>query len=189
MIKVDWNKIETDLELRLSVTNSLRALVSFIEADAEWTDPRHVGYMLATAYHETAHTFAPIPERGRNLYFAKYEPTTATGRRLGNTLPGDGLKYKGRGYVQITGRANYERFSSILGVDLISNPDFALNPALAYRIMAIGMREGGFTGRKLSHYINAVSCDYYNARRIVNGLDRAELIAGYAHVIEPAVRV
>lgn len=155
--------------------------------DTAWTDPRHVAYALATAYHETAHTFAPIREYGKHLYFAKYEPGTPNGKRLGNVLRGDGIKFKGRGYVQITGRANYERFSRLLNVDLLTTPDLALDPLISYRIMALGMRGGLFTGKKLADYINATRTDYVNARRVINGLDRAELIAEYAERIEPFV--
>lgn len=166
---------------------NLDALAAACMADPDWTDPRHISYAIGTSYHETAHTFAPIREYGKNLYFAKYEPNTPIGRRLGNTLRGDGIRFKGRGYVQITGRANYKRFSVLLGVDLIGNPDLALDPVIAYRIMALGMRQGLFTGKKLSDYINATRCHYVSARRIINGLDRAELIAEYAERIEPFV--
>lgn len=65
-------------------------------------------------------------------------------------------------------------------IDLVSNPDLALKPDIAYRIMLIGMNKGLFTGKKLSDYITDKNADYINARKIINGNDRAELIAGYA---------
>jgi len=131
-------------------------------------------YMLATAYHETAHTMQPIYERGGRKYFRKYD-----GRKdLGNTQKGDGYRFRGRGFVQITGRRNYEVFSSRLGVDLVANPDLALDQKLAARILVIGMTEGLFTGKKLSDF---PAGDFaVMARKVVNGTDRAELIAGYA---------
>jgi putative chitinase len=54
--------------------------------------------------------------------------------------------------------------------------------------MSYGMRNGSFTGKKLSDYINQNKCDYSNARRIINGVDRQALIAGYANNIEMLLR-
>lgn len=100
------------------------------------------------------------------------------GRRdLGNTQPGDGRRFKGRGYVQITGRSNYAKWSQRLGIDLINNPGLASNPAIAAKILVLGMRDGSFTGVGLSNYINGSKQDFFNARRIVNGTDKASLIA------------
>lgn len=145
-------------------------------------------YVLATARHECAGTMQPIIERGARSYFDKYEPGTAIGKTLGNVHPGDGYLYRGRGYVQLTGRLNYARASKEVGADLIANPDLALQPAIAANIIVRGMTEGWFTGRKLSDYILGSKADYQNARRIVNGLDRAGLIAGYAVDFEDALR-
>lgn len=141
-------------------------------------------YLLATTKHETAYTFMPIVERGPRGYFDKYEAGTTIGQRLGNTEPGDGFRYRGRGYVQITGRSNYQRLGRALGVDLVSEPERALEPGLAYKIMTVGLSRGLFTGRKLSEYLNAEGSDYVQARRCVNLLDKAELIAGYAQQFE-----
>lgn len=153
-------------------------LDSFEEQEASWSDYRHIAYAFATISVETAWTFAPIGEIGRDAYFRKYDGRSD----LGNTGPGDGLRFKGRGYVQITGRKNYTKFASLLGVDLIAAPALALEHAIAFRIMTIGMSNGLFTGKKLADYINDRECDFVNARRIINGLDRAGEIAGYARV-------
>lgn len=67
-----------------------------------------------------------------------------------------------------------------MNVDLVNNPDLALNPQIAAEILVVGMEKGLFTGKKLSTYINNESNDFVNARRIINGVDRAQLIAGYA---------
>lgn len=165
-------------------------LLAFISNDPEVTDVRWAAYMLATAKHECANTWAPIVERGSVAYFEKYDADTPLGQRLGNTVDGDGFKYRGRGYVQITGRANYERLGRAIGLadDLVDDPDRALDPEISYRIMSLGMRRGMFTGKKLSDYINAMGCDYVNARRIINGKDCAETIAGYATTIEGVLR-
>lgn len=137
-------------------------------------------YVLATAYHESAHLVRPIYERGARDYFNKYEPGTRIGDMLGNVNAGDGYLYRGRGYVQLTGRANYAKASAKLGLDLVHLPDLALVPANAAQILVVGMLEGWFTGKKLSDYITLSSSDFVNGRRIINGTDRADLIAGYA---------
>lgn len=146
---------------------------------ADW-----LAYALATAYHETAHTMQPIREKGGPRYFTRYE-----GRKdLGNTKPGDGVKYHGRGYVQITGRRNYQDWSARLGVDLIGNPDLAMQPEHASRILWEGMERGTFTGKSLRTYTKAETLDFISARRIINGTDKASLIAGYADTILDAIR-
>lgn len=138
-------------------------------------------YVLATSFHESAHTMKPIYERGAKAYFDKYEPGTRIGAMLGNTQPGDGYLFRGRGYTQLTGRANYAKAGVKLGLDLIRLPDLALVSANAARVIVLGMIEGWFTGKSLSSYITLSSSDFVNARRIINGTDRADLIAGYAH--------
>lgn len=145
----------------------------------------HQAYSFATAQWETAHTMQPIHERGAISYFNKYEPGTRIGRNLGNTEKGDGFRFRGRGYVQLTGRENYAKATRKLGVDLLAEPDLALRADIAASIMVVGMREGWFTGRKLSDYLPG---DYRNARRIINGTDKAYEIAGLATSWEAALR-
>lgn len=93
---------------------------------------------------------------------------------LGNTQKGDGWLYRGRGDVQITGRANYRKF----GIE--DNPDLALDDKKSTEILVRGMVEGLFTGKKLSDYITLTQSNFVGARAIVNVRDKAELIAGYA---------
>lgn len=176
--------------LRQPQVAGLEDLLGRLEEDAEVADIRHAAYMLATVKHECADTWAPIIERGAPAYFDKYEPGTRLGLQLGNREKGDGVRYKGRGYVQITGLSNHARLGELLGIGdaLVKSPLLALDPGIAYRIMSVGMRRGAFTGRKLSHYINAQGCDYINARRVINSLDCAEKIAGYANVFEVLLR-
>lgn len=147
------------------------------------TDARHLAYMLATTFHETDRSMQPIHEHGGPSYFAKYD-----GRAdLGNTHPGDGNRFHGRGYVQLTGRRNYMRAGAVLGIDMVANPDFALVPKYAAFIMFTGMAEGWFTGKKLSDYFNARTTDWLNARRIINGTDKAQTIANYARTFHAAL--
>lgn len=125
------------------------------------TDHGHIANILGQSEHETNFTYAVELASG-----SAYE-----GRGdLGNSQSGDGVRYKGRGYVQITGRTNYKKFSDLLGQDFVSNPNLVTDPKVAAKIVVVGMRDGLFTGKKLSDYINNGQNDFYNARRIVNGM-------------------
>lgn len=144
-------------------------------------------YILATAYHETAFTMQPITEYGGIKYFDKYD----TGRlavALGNSpeKDGDGYKYRGRGYVMITGLSNYKKAKDKLGIDFVTYPDNALVSTNAAKIIVMGMSEGWFTGKKLSDYIGN-EANYASARRIVNGTDKAATIKRYAELFETAL--
>lgn len=130
------------------------------------------------------HTMQPIHERGKRAYFDKYEPGTKIGARLGNTAVGDGFRFRGRGYVQLTGRGNYDKAGRKLGLNLVAGPDAALSPPIAAKILIAGCEGGWFTGKKLSDYLPG---DYVNARRVVNGTDKAKEIAALAHEFEAAI--
>jgi len=126
-----------------------------------------IAYILATVFHETNGTMEPVREaywltekwRKQNLrYFPFY----------------------GRGLSQITWRSNYEKFSKILGVDLVTNPDVVLRPDISLKILVYGFKHGTFTGHKLEDHVNATKTDFINARRCINGTDKASLIEGYA---------
>jgi predicted chitinase len=146
-----------------------------------------ISYALGTVFHETAQTMQPITEYGSTSYFDKYEPGTSIGNTLGNTEPGDGAKYKGRGYVMITGRSNYQRAQDELNVPLIDQPELACDPEIARQIMRRGCFEGWFTGKKIQDYIEGELKDYYNARRVINGTDCAEKIQSHAEIFEDAL--
>lgn len=142
-------------------------------------DKAQVAYILATT----------ILESGAGAHMEEFASGSAyEGRRdLGNNQSGDGVRYKGRGYVQITGRNNYTNWSKRLGVDLVGNPQLAEKPEYAARILVEGMKEGTFTGKKLADYIGGGKQDFRNARRIVNGTDKADTVAGYAQKILAAM--
>lgn len=172
--------------LNASLSAALEFLLEQIEGDLRFTgtdtDRRQLAYILATFKWETAHTMRPIDEFGSDDYFnGRYGPHTKVGKQLGNTQPGDGARFHGRGYVQLTGRTNYRRAKEHTGRDLLADPDGAKDPLLAYDIAIQGMQEGWFTGKKLGTYIrpNALP-DYEGARRVINGQDKAQTIADIA---------
>jgi putative chitinase len=138
--------------LSQSQVDGLNTLLSSIESDTHLTDIRHVAYMLATVKHECADRWQPIVERGSRSYFDKYEPNTSLGKRLGNRSMGDGFRTRGRGYVMITGLANYERMNRVLDLagtdhDLVINPDVALIPEISYAIMSFACAPGPLRAR------------------------------------------
>lgn len=145
-------------------------------------------YGLATAYHECAGTMQPVHEYGGEAYLRRmYDIQGARpqkARELGNLSPGDGVKFAGRGYVQLTGKSNYARAGAALGADLVNNPALALQPDIAAAIMVQGMEQGWFTGKRLGSYIGKTAQGtqpkFRECRRIINGLDKADQIADYA---------
>jgi putative chitinase len=152
-------------------------------------DLRQLAYVLATVHHETAGTMLPIRERGnRGYFFRMYDPKSyvpsraSLAKRMG-ALPGDGEIFYGRGYAQLTWRANYEKFGKLLKMDFTSSvtaADKVLDPEISAKVLFLGMEHGLFTGKKLSDYFNDRTEDWFNARKIVNGLDRAQDIANLA---------
>jgi hypothetical protein len=170
--------------LNASQTAGIGALLTAAEGDTNITDIRWLAYMMATVKHECAGTWRPIEEyrkgKGRK-YGVPVTVTDSTGKSFTNV-------YYGRGYVQLTWADNYRQMGSALGNRLLFNPSLALDAEVAYEIMSLGMRKGSFTGRKLANYIHDGACDYVNARKIINGLDQAQRIAGYAQKLEAILR-
>ena len=145
---------------------------------------QYLAYALATTYHETGRTMKPIEEWGKG-----------EGHSYGKPHPETGQVYYGRGYVQLTWIDNYIKAMEttydhnwrVGKVDFVNKPELALVPFYAAQITVSGMSGGWFTGKKLSDYIQSDgSYDYINARRIINGTDKAETIAAYALDFEKA---
>jgi putative chitinase len=162
------------------------ALLDYWERSHAQEDDRWLAYALATAFHETAATMQPIKEYGGDKYFHKmYDiqgARPAVAKRLGNLTPGDGKKFPGRGYVQLTGKTNYQKWTvklNMSGVNLVTNPEKAMDPKIASAILFEGMIEGSFTSRRLNQYFNKQTTDWVGARAIINGKDRAQMIAIY----------
>lgn len=137
-----------------------------------------LAYALATAWHESR--LKPIEEWGKGKG-KKYGAVNSTGK----------APY-GRGLVQLTWHDNYVRADKELnlGGALAKDYDLALRPDIAVQIMARGMEGGWFTGKSLASYIGAglgTEPEFVNARRIINGTDKAALIAGYAVKFQDAL--
>lgn len=155
----------------------------------------YAAYALATSYHETASTMLPIKEYGGPTYFTRMYDVSGARPKMaianGNTCAGDGPKFCGRGYVQLTWKANYAKAGDKCGVDLVQNPDHAMRPEIAAKIMREGMTEGWFTGKKFNDYLpnrgTAERGQFTNARRIINGMDRAPQIAEHAMQFQRAL--
>lgn len=146
----------------------LDAILDYWEAHYPDSDRRWLAYTLASAHHETDRRMQPIREYGRGR-----------GKQYGLPDERTGHRYYGRGLIQLTWRENYARFSPIVGVDLVADPDKALELGHAVTILCHGMVEGMFTGKRLEDYFNAATDDFRQARRIVNGMDCAQSIAHY----------
>ena len=102
---------------------------------------RSMGLMALSTIRAETEGFQPISEgrsrfNTRNSPFDLYDPGTSVGQKLGNTQPGDGARFKGRGYIQLTGRFNYTRVGQQIGVDLVAAPEMANDPATAGVILA-----------------------------------------------------
>ena len=172
------------------VTGTSAILEACAGLPVSWT-----AYALATAYHETAHTMQPIKEYGGPKYFHRmYDPQGARpdfAKRNGNIYPGDGVKFCGRGYVQLTWRSNYKRAGDKLNVDLIGGPDLAMSKDIAALILRHGMKDGWFSGKSFASYLPAsgpaTAAQFQAARRIINGTDKQALIAQYASKFQDAL--
>jgi putative chitinase len=155
--------------------NRLLAAMGAVRWPIAWA-----AYGLATAWHETAHTLQPVREA--------YWKTEAWRKANLRYWP-----WYGRGDVQLTWQGNYERADEALGLDgtLVANPDRAMEPEISSRILVWGMEGGCFTGKKLADYLplsgGAGHSGYKNARRIINGTDKADQIAKHALSFEAAL--
>ena len=168
------------IPLNQSQVNGIETIFNEWDSREDLTDIRFLAYMLATDYHECDGKFQPIEEYGKGKT-----------RPYGSKLKMSRVKYStpnkiyyGRGRVQLTWYENYELMGRLLGIDLLNNPELALDPIISTKIMFEGMTKGAssfgdFTGRSLEQYFNKTTNDSINARRIINGTDKAKLISGY----------
>ncbi len=190
-------------EAKENLRRVFRSITEYYSNEGRCCMLEQIAYLLATAKKETNHTFAPVreaywlSESSRNRYFERmYDPVLgkdanrrSMARANGNTQQGDGVRYHGRGYVQLTWKNNYQKMKDKFNVDFVNNPELALEHEHAMKILIYGCESGEFTGRKLSDYINENQIDYYNARRVVNGTDAAAEIQGFAYKIERCLNI
>lgn len=163
-------------KLKQTQVDGMNAILNEWESNHAKKDDRFLAYMLATTYHETDTTMQPIEEYGKGK-----------GRKYGKPDAVTGKIYYGRGYVQLTWKDNYQKMSKETGKDLVNNPELALSNLVATKILFAGMLQGMFTGKKLSDYFNQTKQDWENARRIINGKDKAIAIANYAKKFYQAI--
>ncbi|HEX2207934.1 MAG TPA: TIR domain-containing protein [Longimicrobium sp.] len=171
--------------LTAEARSGLDGLLYLVDADTALADIRRAAYVLATIKHETNDTWLPYAEPDRGSGRAYGNPVVVTdsaGRRYRNV-------YYGRGYVLLTWEYNYRTMGQrIRQPRLLYEPDLALEPIVAYAVLSLSLREGLLTSTPLRRYINPTRCDYFNARRTVNGTDQAERIAAYAVTLEKILR-
>jgi len=155
------------------------------EGEARGRRLTECAYVLATAYHETGR-FRHMEEigQGEGRAYGEDLALMGTGSRITKRA-----RYHGRGFVQLTWLANYARMTLLTGVDLVNAPERAAEPEIAAKVLWQGMIRGTFTGRSLADHFDDARADYVEARRIVNGTDRAEEIAAYAREFEAALRL
>lgn len=183
--------------LNQSQVDAFNFIVGEMDKDKSISYPQGA-YILATIWHETARTMLPIAEYGKGkgrVYGTWYKNSkdqlysfkdgSKTTVYLHDEYP---HLYYGRGETQNTWFANYEKLSKVFGVDFLSNPDLLLTQEWSTKVTLYSMKTGLYTGKKLSDYIHLSKKDYVGARRIINGTDKAQLIAGYAEMFEKALR-
>jgi predicted chitinase len=160
--------------LSQSQVDGLNYLLDVWEMHFPSKDMRWLAYALATAYHESAATMEPIEEYGKGGSSSYAQPAGPYGNC-----------YYGRGYVQLTWEDNYKKGEQSLADNygvvcpMHQYPHRMLEHEPAALVLYDGMIDGWFTGVGLPDYFDADTEDPVNARKIVNGLDKADLIAGY----------
>jgi predicted chitinase len=160
-VRANWPLIESALE-----THGINSLGTRIAA-------------IATVAVETGR-FSPVRERGGPAYFTKHYEGRAD---LGNNQPGDGAKFFGRGYIQITGRGNYSEYGREIGVDLIANPDLALDPAIGAEVLALFFRT-----KNIPRLADASNWEAVR-RRVNGGLEGWDRFSAYVGELSKALQL
>jgi predicted chitinase len=141
--------------------------------ESEITTQPRAAMFIAQVLHESG---------GLNFFEEIASGAAYEGRAdLGNTHPGDGKRFKGRGYVQLTGRNNYAAYARRSGLKLVELPVIPMNwAAFSVFVIVDGMMRGAYTGHRLDEFVNKDRQDFRHARRVVNGMDQADKIAEQA---------
>ena len=184
-----------DGSMRPSQVSSLNGILDAWESRTAGSDDRWLAYMLGTTHHETGRTMQPVRET-----FASTDDRAImilTKAWKAGKLPwvkkdywsrdADGKSWLGRGFVQLTHKANYQKMAALTGEDLVGHPERAMDVGVATKVLIEGMIAGSFTGKKLGDYFSPTKEDWINARRIINHVERAELVASYARKYYAAI--
>jgi putative chitinase len=133
--KPDIVKQVSKKDLSKTVTGNPHEVILKKEAEKAGIKGQELAAFLAQAAHETL-DFKHMKEIGGSLDFKKYDIKFAPRKAkiLGNTKPGDGAKFKGRGYIQLTGKYNYKRAGQALGLDLVNKPELVERPDVAAKV-------------------------------------------------------
>ena len=160
----------------------LTTILNEWDANHAHNDDRWLAYMLGTTHHETGRTMQPIEEwgKGKGLpYGGRFKMAKdAAGKRIPYTDTTE--IFYGRGFVQLTWYENYDKAGKKLGKNFLHNATGVMELSSATKILFFGMTEGWFTGKKLSDYFNTTTEDWKNARKIINGLDKWDLIKDHS---------
>ncbi|MGB0903618.1 MAG: N-acetylmuramoyl-L-alanine amidase, partial [Mangrovicoccus sp.] len=160
------------------------ALPGILKACYKWgvTDLSQIAYVLATAQHECNFGHPMVEHWTNSAAQQKYEHSKL------NSETGDGQKFKGRGYVQLTFRYNYKRYGDALGMDFLSDPKVVERPEIAAEVLVYGMSQMGFTGPSqiLAAYGEGANFDFDGARRMING-DKHKFERRYGMKKGPAI--
>lgn len=175
-----YDSIRSSVNLTTQNVLGMDQVLDYLEQHED--NLQQAAYIIATAWWETAQTMMPVREaywlsenwRKKNL---RYYP------------------FYGRGYVQITWEYNYKKASDYFGVDFVKNPDLVMEPKYALPILVVGSNEGWFTRKSLDDYIDNEEendseelREYKNARRVINGTDKADAIAKLALVFAKGLK-
>lgn len=168
--------------LNTKQVNGLTAILDEWDANYSQNDDRWLAYMLATTHHETGRTMQPIEEWGKGRGLPYGSQLKMTKDRNGKRIPYSDTTevFYGRGFVQLTWYENYDKAGQKLNQDFLHNAAGVMELSNATKILFLGMTEGWFTGAKLSTFFNPTTEDWKNARKIINGLDKWDLVKDYA---------
>lgn len=153
-------------------------------------DIRYIASTFGNIYHETDTTFMPIEEYGKG----KSKPYGKKIKYNKSTYNTPDKIFFGRGFTQNTWYEIYETLTKEAknqgkGWDFLNNPELLLEIEPSAWATIVAMTKGLYTGKKLSNYFNTTTCDFKNARRIINGLDRAELVEQYSIKFYKALQI
>ena len=178
--------------LRDSQVNGIKAVIDVWTKSYPSGNPRWLAYILASVYHETGRRMIPVREgfKDTDEKAREHVRNMFLSGRINHdyAIPVDGISYFGRGRIQVTHLANYQKLMRRFNRDFVREPNLLLDSSIDAEVAVIGHVEGLWTRFKLADFISGLRCDYVGARQIVNGHDRAGDIANYASKFERAVR-